>query len=274
MQLITKEFNFSETVFVDHSEQDCPHIRIFTPSEEMEFAGHPVIGTGHVLFRQMLPGLPPFDKSASIQTKAGRVVLRYDSASNLVSAHVPHNVHIHSKETPEEIVLATQPALAALKPARTGKGAHPAVSIVKGATYVLVDYTEQPDLFAALRPGPSPSIPLDPEWEPSHVGIMYYKDLGWQDQGKTRKLQVRMIASGIEDPATGGASCALGAFLALQHGTPNGSYRFSINQGHEMGRASNIVVDVTLNDEGNRVAAVSLSGNAAPVTEGKILLPV
>ena len=54
MQMIAREFNFLERVFLFDGDGGIPEIRIFTPVNEMAFAGHPVIGTGHVLFRGLL----------------------------------------------------------------------------------------------------------------------------------------------------------------------------------------------------------------------------
>lgn len=77
-QLIAREFNFSETVFLyyDNPSQP-PKLEIFTPVNEMHFAGHPVIGLGHVLFRGLLVDLPASGtpegegmKSQTVITKA------------------------------------------------------------------------------------------------------------------------------------------------------------------------------------------------------------
>ena len=51
MQVIAKEFNFSETSFVCKPKDvdNTAHVRIFTPNSEMDFAGHPNVGTAYVL---------------------------------------------------------------------------------------------------------------------------------------------------------------------------------------------------------------------------------
>ncbi|KAH7020524.1 phenazine biosynthesis-like protein-domain-containing protein [Ilyonectria destructans] len=104
MQIMAREFNFSETVFLDRS-SESPQIHIFTPMNEMDFAGHPGIGTGHVLCRRWLDSTPDRldrDQSLNIETKTGTVAIHYDAGSEIVAAKVPHNVHLHSVDTPKE----------------------------------------------------------------------------------------------------------------------------------------------------------------------------
>ncbi|KAH6895990.1 phenazine biosynthesis-like protein [Thelonectria olida] len=276
MQMIAREFNFSETVFLHRPDpSQPPQIWIFTPVNEMDFAGHPVIGTGHALFRQLLPNPSYSSESApeslDIKIKAGTVTVKYDAERQIVSAQVPHNVHVHHVTAPKAAIFHTQPSLVGQAIADT----FPAVSIVKGVTYVLVDFTESPSTFAQVKAGPSPVVPLDDDWAPSFVGTMYYRVLGTRDESgrKVWDLRVRMIAINLEDPACGSGSCSLAVYLALRDGKADGSYRFYLDQGSEIGRDSNIIVDVVLDESGKLVRSVLLSGKAAPVTEGKLLLP-
>ena len=168
-QRIAREFNFSETVFLHHDDpSQPPRIDIYTPVNEMDFAGHPVIGTGHVLFRQLLPGLPlPSREDREVRTlvtKVGPVVIRIHREiirihreNQSVSAEIPHNVHIHSNAVSIDALGKTQASLRGL----SMKQDFPVVSIVKGVTYALVDFTDSPEMFASVAAGPSPSVDLD-----------------------------------------------------------------------------------------------------------------
>lgn len=301
-QQIAREFNFSETVFLHHAAEEedpggqsqYPRVEIFTPVNEMEFAGHPVIGTGHLLFRELLAnntnnknntanhsgpgGSQGSSSSLTLVTKAGPVDLCYDPVNQVVSAEVPHNVHIHRHETPITDIISVQSSMSTSSEDLYGtRNTYPTVSIVKGVTYVLVDLTERPDLFAKLVPGESPRVELDEGWKPSFVGIMYYRVLGTRTEGgdtSVWELRVRMMAINLEDPACGSGACSLGAHLALQkdqhHNSQN--HRFYIDQGLEMGRDSRIIVDVVLNKEGNKVSSMKLAGHAAVVAEGQIFV--
>lgn len=271
-QQIAREFNFSESVFLTHGGPGRnPRAEIFTPVNEMEFAGHPVIGTGHVLFQGLLGPSGADGQSLTLDTKAGPVAIEYDPAAKTVSAGVPHNVHVHDRQAPISALVSTQKSLANVSGLSS---TYPTVSIVKGVTYVLADFTQQPDAFANLAPGPSPSIDLDEGWSPSFVGVMYYRTLQShvEDETTVWNLRVRMIAIDLEDPACGSGSCALGAYLALQLGQQSRKHKFYIDQGSEIGRDSRIIVNIVLNESGDRVESMQLAGPAALVAQGKIFL--
>lgn len=245
-------------------------MEIFTPVNEMEFAGHPVIGTGHVLFQSLLGPSGVEGQCLTLETKAGPMTVEYDSDEKVVSAAVPSNVHVHSQESPSSALQSVQSALANATGLKT---TYPTVSIVKGVTYVLVDFTDAPELFAKLAPGPNPTVDLDEGWGPSFVGTMYYRVLQSRTEGDVHvwDLRVRMIAIDLEDPACGSGGCALGAFLSLRQ-NGNRKHRFNIDQGSEIGRDSRILVDIGLNEVGDRVSSVQLAGPAALVAQGQIFL--
>lgn len=236
----------------------------------MEFAGHPVIGSGHVLFQGLLGSYGP-SQSMTLDTKAGPVAIKYDPAKKVVSAGVPHNVHVHEKQAPLSVLVMTQKGLADVAGLDS---TFPTVSMVKGVTYVLADFTKQPDAFANLAPGPSPTIDLDDDWSPSFVGVIYYRTLQSRVEEETTvwDLRVRMIAIDLEDPACGSGSCALGAYLALQSGQQSRKHRFNIDQGSEIGRDSQIIVNIGLNESRDKVESMQLAGPAALVAQGKIFL--
>jgi PhzF family phenazine biosynthesis protein len=79
-----------------------------------------------------------------------------------------------------------------------------------------------------------------------------------------------MHASG-EDPATGSASSALGAYLALHEAAEkgNGPFRYILTQGVEMGKKSDIIVDVTRAGPGF-IESIFLSGTAVMVMQGSL----
>jgi PhzF family phenazine biosynthesis protein len=82
-------------------------------------------------------------------------------------------------------------------------------------------------------------------------------------------IRSRMMEGAMEDPATGSAASALSSYLSLQQtSTGDHEFRYEIDQGVEMGRESNIVVDVGV--KGPEVATVKLSGTATPVMRGYV----
>ncbi|KAF7592334.1 hypothetical protein BBP40_000390 [Aspergillus hancockii] len=272
-QQIAKEFNFSETVFLHPADQNGnPGVDIFTPVNEMEFAGHPIIGTSHLLFRQLLADNPGHQNNLTIITKAGPVAVSYDPTTQVVSAEVPHNIRVHQKHATLSHILPVQASLKTASDLSGVSGAFPVVSMVKGVTYALVNLTERPDLFANLVPGASPSLELDGGWAPSFTGVMYHRVLGSRSEGDAMiwELRVRMIAIDLEDPACGSGGCSLAAYTALSNSQKGRKHQFLINQGSEIGRESHIIVDITLNEEGDQVSTIKLAGQSVSVAEGKI----
>ncbi|KAL4785037.1 phenazine biosynthesis-like protein [Aspergillus varians] len=274
-QRIAKEFNFSETVFLHHPNQDeDPQISIFTPVNEMELAGHPVIGTGHYLFRQLRAKSDKAPGDLTMITKAGPVPISYNAAEDVVSANMTHNIRVHEKQATHSHIVPAQGSLQRAADLNGVAETFPVVSMVKGVTYALVDLSGRPDLLDNLVPGPSPKLDLDDGWAPSFTGVMYYQRLGErsEDSALVWDLRVRMIAIDLEDPACGSGSCSLSSFLALSRGQEAKKHRFYISQGAEMGRESHIIVEIELSEDGSKVSTIKLAGQAAFVAEGKIFV--
>ena len=112
-----------------------------------------------------------------------------------------------------------------------------------------------------------PSV-LDEGWQEGLVGTFYYVRLGI-DAEEGRMLRTRMFGS-KEDPATGSVPSALASWLSLQEerGRVRERFGYVLTQGVEMGRRSEIGVEVWKNKEGEAVERVVLSGEAVPVMEG------
>ncbi|KAL4938596.1 hypothetical protein BDV06DRAFT_200552 [Aspergillus oleicola] len=277
-QKIAKEFNYSETVFLSHPDTTKnPRIAIFTPQTEIELAGHPVIGTGYYLFHKLFANVDTGDAKVpgdiTVDTNAGPVQLSLDLSDNVVSASIPHNVHVHQAQAPLGRIIAVQASLQNADLSGVDSTC-PVVSIVKGMSFVLVNMSNRPDLFSALVPGSDPNVDLDPEWEPSFTGTMYYKvtDSSVKEDTVIWDLKVRMMDTNLEDPATGSAGCTLGAYLALSQKEKGRKHRLNIIQGVEMGRESRITVEAELNEEGTSLSSVKLAGEAAFVAEGKVFV--
>ena len=252
-------------------------IDIFTPREELNLAGHPVIGTAHYIFQKLESDDQPYvrqgPKSTSLVTKAGVIPVQFDPQRQVAAAEIPHKVHIHDAETTKAELLAAQPSLSSAVDVEKMSSSFPIVSIVKGMTFTLVDFSATPTLLAQLKPGDAPKSKVDEAWAPSHLGCVYYSQLqpDTEKELQINRIRVRMICDGIEDPATGSGCSALAVFLALRKGGKDSKHAFAIEQGVEMGRRSQICVEVTLDGSGTEVTNVTLSGRTVFITEGKLL---
>ncbi|KAA6411437.1 MAG: hypothetical protein FRX48_04717 [Lasallia pustulata] len=272
-QLIAREFNFSETVFLHEATEDPSErkIDIFTTEEELPFAGHPTIGTACYVLAAASTSATT--QAVTLLTKAGKIGATYDSGRAV--AKIPHNVHVHEARVDWAELSKTQPAHVydSLVQHREGcSQSFPVISIVKGMTFVLVDFPSVEGYLETLQVGGPGLMPadrlLDEDWKPSFVAPYFYVVL--EDKGsQSTKVRARMIVPLVgEDPATGSAACALGAHLALQAGGAGKLHRYNIEQGVEMGRSSQIGVEVKLDQTGKGVESVALSGTAVLVTEG------
>lgn len=271
-QTIAREFNFSETVFLHDAVAGTLDRRldIFTLKEELPFAGHPIIGTiCHVCQSEE----PPLE-SVTLLCKAGPIVGWYDPEKKLAEAEIPHNVRIHQAPVSGRAVLKAQSYLS-----RTSVVTNElrVVSIVKGLSFVLIQVPSiSPHLDKLEVSGHSvdcDSVKLDDGWAPSFIGTYFYA-ITSHSSDRVVRLRTRMLEPSIgEDSATGSAASTLASFLALKDGTGKMTFYYSIEQGVEMGRASEIQVKVTLDASGKAVEKVVLAGRAVHVTQGVLFLP-
>ncbi|KAL1895458.1 hypothetical protein Sste5346_005265 [Sporothrix stenoceras] len=293
-QIVAREFNFSETVFLHESTGNEHTVDIFTTDRELPFAGHPTIGTAsHVLGRSKHATSGSEDKNTALLVKAGRIPIERVGPSGpseplVVRASVPHDVHIHAGH------LRTTPGIDAVR--ESGAIGHgnpatekaeldaPVVSIVRGMTFVLVRLESLEQLGALSNSGRGLDFDLLPDlldkgpWGPEaggHVSRYYY--VVTEEKEDAVNIRTRMIELHDEDPATGSAACTLTSYLTLQAQAGEAAkggklLRYNVTQGVEMGRRSEILVEVQskADSEGAGIDAVYLGGSAVEVTRGTI----
>lgn len=245
-QSIAKEFNLSETVFAHNNDNsDSLLIDIFTIDQEIPFAGHPTIGTAVWLLND------PSKSRKALKTKAGSIPISLVEGG-IVTAEIPHDVHVHPS----------------LPSSLSVEKSCPVLSIVKGMTFILVRVKDL-ETLATMEAGIERSLDdLDEGWRQGFYGTYFYVDQGTDAQGR-RCLRTRMI-HGSEDPATGSAASALCCYLALQVPLSNikGPIEFTVTQGVEMGRKSEIGVKVGQTGNERRITSVTLIGTAVKVKQG------
>ncbi|KAG9725028.1 Diaminopimelate epimerase-like protein, partial [Aureobasidium melanogenum] len=141
------------------------------------------------------------------------------------------------------------------------------VSPVKGMNFAMIELKSLEELAAVTLPGTEFNFSLDADW---NVGPCFSKFfVRMPDQGDgVRRLRTRMIEGSFEDPATGSACCGLAAYLVLQEGIQDGKVKFDILQAVEIGRPSEIGVEIEV--KGGEIKTVVLSGMSVSVMEGKI----
>ena len=233
MQKIAREFNFSESTFVfpaqaGHTRQ----VRIFTPTREIPFAGHPNVGTAFVLASTgELGGIP---ESVTFEEEAGLVPIAIQAEGGKV-AHcelaAPQPVSLGKTIAPERIAAAVSLSAADIVTATHA----PQVASV-GLPFVITELKDRATLGRArANPAAFESL-LAEDVRPSLHFYAHAKD-GFD-------VRARMFAplSGVpEDPATGSATCALAGLLAHYAAQGDATFTWRIAQGVEMGRPSTLI---------------------------------
>ena len=264
-QAIAREFNYSETVFLYERLPSDPAstytAQIFTPVSEIPFAGHPTIGTAVWIFQNLEQG-----NSITLNVKAGPVTLSYDRATGIATASIPHNVTIHKKLIDWSKVVASQPELDVAE-FRNDKAR--ISSIVIGMNFGLVDLSKQQELITKVKKSGLllyATEDLDEQSVPSLHSSLYFRIE--KEEGNNFKIRQRMIWVEGEDAATGSGAASLVTYLSLKRGGKGETYRFEVDQGVEMGRASKMFLTVTLNEAGTGIKRVELRGQAVEIMDG------
>lgn len=263
MQGIAREFNLSETVFVQPP-ADAKHrakIRIFTPVSELPFAGHPTVGTS-VLLGRLDGGAPPRDFTLELGVGPVRcAVTPGDTDSGRAVFDLP--------KLPQDIGAPTDDATIAsalgIEVADIGfDGVRPA-RWSAGAPYTLVPVR---GLDAIKRCTVNPVF-----WDKAFgfdahsAAYMFCRETTQAGHA----FHTRMFApvQGVrEDPATGSAAAAFAGYLAAHSGHKDGEHMVRIEQGFEMGRPS--LIDLTLRIAAGALTGASIGGDAVVVLEGTI----
>ena len=214
-----------------------------------------------------------------LKCKAGKIHWTYDTATGKALADIPHDSHLHSMS------LDVRGLHAIGVPETVTKGflnSAPMLSIVKGMTFCLVELSSLEALGAVEAVyKPLPEEGLTPEYSQRGLaGLFFYHVVDDGAAGdatgvRTRMIRTRMVLDHQEDPATGSASSALAVYLTKYHPKlrqpDKKQHKFEMTQGVEMGRRSDISVEVML--DGGKVSKVLLGGSAVEIMEGNIIVP-
>jgi trans-2,3-dihydro-3-hydroxyanthranilate isomerase len=267
MQRIASEFNYSETAFVlpPQEPEHSALVRIFTPTNEIAFAGHPNVGTAFVLGRQESVFGKPIDRS-----------MRFEQGAGLVSVDLLHQqqsvvgARIKAPRRLEIISAIDTEIVASCVSLHTGEivtDSHAPTMVSVGLPFVAVETSL--DGLGRARPNWAAFAAADRACPHAadRFSIFLYSRTGHGIE----RLQARMFAplNNIwEDPATGSASAALGGYLAWLDPRDDVDLEIAVKQGLKMGRPSAIGVDVR--KRAGCVLEVAIAGFCVPVMQGMI----
>jgi trans-2,3-dihydro-3-hydroxyanthranilate isomerase len=268
MQTIAKEMNLSETTFVLPATEKKAQfrLRIFTPGSELPLAGHPVVGTCFILAER---GTIPLDEGTNrIHQECGAGVLPVDiivkngKVDQVVMTQSPprfFDEYHDKKRLADSVGLSEDQLLPDGLPAQVVSTAVPQLMVparsLRHIDKIEIDLVAMRKVLAATR---------------SDSFMIFTRECVHDEA----TVHARMFAPtmGIaEDPATGSAAGALGAYLVgrgLVKAEPTA--HILVEQGYEMGRPSAIHVEVDADEHGP--TEVRVGGQAVEVAEGKLRL--
>jgi trans-2,3-dihydro-3-hydroxyanthranilate isomerase len=250
-QALANEFHLSETSFLSAPTEPGAdyRVRIFTPSAELPFAGHPSVGAAHTLVRA---GRLP----------AGR--LRQECGAGVLDVVVDDDGALLTGGRP---TLEDGPDVGALASA---VGLSPADAVGIPAS---VAGCGLPFAFLAVHPGlVDEAATVGTELDALGIGEGV-SVLSWD--AATATAYARVFAGDLswdEDPATGSAALGTGVWLVASGLLPpDGTSSYTVRQGERMGRPS--VLSCTVTASGGRATQATVRGAVVPVASGRIRIP-
>ncbi|WP_050180555.1 PhzF family phenazine biosynthesis protein [Domibacillus robiginosus] len=258
MQQIAREVNYSETTFIlSNVKQDEGYdVRIFTPNEEVPFAGHPTLGTAHVIQNELLEN--PLDKLL-LNFKAGQIPVEFDNQNeviwmkqneptfgqvleaNKISEILNINKEYIDNQFPIQEVSTGLPVI--IVPLKSLEAAQK-VRINKEKYFELIEYTDA-------------------------KAIMVFCPEAYSSEND---INVRDFADyyGIpEDAATGSANGCLASYLVKYRFFEKSEINIRAEQGYEIKRPSLLFLKAS--DENGRIS-VYVGGKVEKIAQGEWFL--
>lgn len=249
LQKIAAEFNFSEVTFIypptnpDHTAM----VRIFTPTSEIPFAGHPIIGTVFALADKGTPA------PMILELGVGPMRCTLDASGAAFTTEFP----LERFAKPDIDLVA---AAIGINPGSIKTTTHEPVQAGLGLPFVMVELADRAALAACV-----PDTGVFRKGAARYPTGLDFAVFAYVRVGVM--ISSRMFApldNITEDPATGSASAALAALLTE---LLDGPQQIAFTQGEDMGRTSKIFATTTQNP-----SSVTISGNAVQTMAGRLIL--
>jgi trans-2,3-dihydro-3-hydroxyanthranilate isomerase len=269
MQAIAREFNLSETTFVERrpvavEQEEGVRVRIFTTQEELPFAGHPTLGTASVLKLSTPETLR--EDTVTLALNVGPVPVHFSTGS-LFGEMTQRDPEFGAELDRSEVARLTGLALEDLDP-----GLPPQI-VSTGTAFAIVALARD-DSLARLKVNKQEAT----AWLRVRGGRWFYVLApAVRASGAAPLWRARMQFNGGEDPATGSAAgCAI-SYLVMRGAVAPGE-RIALHQGIEMGRPSEIFLSANIRNEHKgtesaRVTDVRVAGSTVLVAQGQLFLP-
>ena len=262
MQKIAREFNFGETTFVlpKNDPANTCRVRIFSPRAELDFAGHPTIGTACALvMKQHVPLSDPM--RLVLEENIGPVMVDVAQRNGGFHGTLTLSAKIEAPTgAPSPTALA---AVLSIEPAEVSQVFFAGVGLP--FCFARLKSNEAVDRAAINRAVWAATLAR--AWSPN----LFFFAGNPRNGGK---LYARMCAPALgveEDPATGSACAALVGAMASKPDFGGTTYRLSVQQGVSMGRRSDIEAEARKSE--GIVTSVSVGGATVYIASGEIEVP-
>jgi trans-2,3-dihydro-3-hydroxyanthranilate isomerase len=258
MQKIANEMHFSETTFVQSNKlaNDGYTVRIFTPSMEVPFAGHPTLGTAYVI-RNFLSNIQP--QYIKLNLKVGQIKVTFEQRQD--------NQEFLWMQQPQPEFKKTYPKpffrkLLGLQLSDFDPN-YPIQEVSTGLPFIIIPLKT---LNAVKRARVNQNLLLNLE-KKANAGIIVFSPETYQ---KENQLNVRVFVDlfGIaEDPATGSGNGCLAAYLSLHKYFGKPELDIKVEQGFEIKRPSILLLKVrSLEDK----MQINVGGQVIFIAKGKL----
>jgi len=272
MQALAREMNLSETTFIlpRDAATDAERgvrVRIFTTQEELDFAGHPTLGTANVIRNGAGPVGSSVDSrpaEVALDLNAGKIPVTFTTGKDglLFGEMRQRDPEFGATHERESVARAAGLKLDDLDPDL------PIQTVSAGLPFAMVPLRRR----ATLRDLSFNFAQAAPYLEHSDTKFLYFvtRDVsGYQGAAGGALLHARMIFYNGEDPATGSAAGCCAAWM-VRHGVAQPEEQAMIAQGLEMRRPS--LIYVRASRRGDTVSNVRVGGNTVEVLRGEVKL--
>lgn len=270
MPRIAREFNFSETTFVlpPTDPKHTRRVRIFTPGGELPFAGHPTIGTAHVLASVGAIELTGRETHIVLEEGVGPVpvLIRAERGKPVFAQLTVAQLPQVGAPPPDARTLAAMLSLQASDLPDDEEWIPQSMSC--GTPFLCVPLRNRD----AVRRAKLRIDIYDDALGSYHTNKVFLFALDPEHEG--HHVRARMFSPGIgvpEDPATGSAVAALGGYLASRDPRADGTLSWIVEQGFEMGRPS--LLELEVDKSRGEITTVRVGGKSVLVCEGEMKLP-
>ena len=252
---LAQEMHFSETTFItSETPRDGGYdVRIFTPGEEVPFAGHPTLGTAHILRTEVAP--EPLARVA-LNLKVGQIAVRLDEAGTYWMQQQPPTFGAQLDPAAMAAVLGLDP--------REIDARFPVEEVSTGLPFIIVPLRTLGVLQRARVDRDKYFELIAGTWA---KGIMVFCP---EARSAENQLSVRAFVEfyGVpEDPATGSGNGCLAGYLVQHRYLGQASVEARVEQGHQVGRPSLLHLRAGADGDGIRV---EVGGQAITVAKGEL----